>query len=46
MTSFPADLWGPVILDTHVKFHDPSLNRSPEIPPEAVEGGILDCFPL
>ena len=30
--------------DTCVKFHDPCLNRSWEIPPEAVGGGILDSF--
>ena len=33
---------GPVALDKHVKFHDPNLNRSREIPPEAV--GIFDRF--
>ena len=36
----------PVVLDKHLKFHDPSLNRSREIPPVAVGGSIFDCFPL
>ena len=35
---------GPVVLDKHVKFHDPSLNRSQEIPHKAAWGSILDCF--
>ena len=34
----------PVALDESVKLHDPSLNRSPEIPTEAVGGDIFDCF--
>ena len=34
----------PVVLDKYVKFHDPSLNRSREIPSEAGGGGIFDCF--
>ena len=38
-------LAGPVALDKHVKFHDPSLNRSREIPPDAVGGGIFIFFP-
>ena len=36
---------GPIVLDMFVKFHDPSLNHSREIPPEAVRGGVFDCFP-
>ena len=35
---------GPVVLDKLVKFHDCSLNRSREIPPEAVGCGIFDSF--
>ena len=35
---------GPIVLDECVKFHGPSLNRSNEIPPEAVGGGIFDKF--
>ena len=35
----------PVVLDKHLKLHDPSLNNSHEILPEAVGGGISDCFP-
>ena len=31
---------GPVVLDKYVKYNDPSLNRSWEIPPKAVGGGI------
>ena len=34
----------PAVLDKRVKFHDLSLNRSREIPPEAVRGGIFDVF--
>ena len=34
----------PVLLDKRVKFHDNSLNRSSEIPPEAVGGGIFGCY--
>ena len=34
----------PFVLDKCVELHDPSLNRSHEIPPEAVAGGIFDCF--
>ena len=34
---------GTVVPDKRVKFHDPSLNRSREIPPEAVGGRIFDC---
>ena len=37
---------GPVVLHKCVKFHDPNLNGSQEIPPEAVGGGIFDRFPL
>ena len=36
---------GPLVFDKHVKFHDPSLSHSQEIPPEAVGGGKIDCFP-
>ena len=36
--------WGMVVLDKCVKFHDPSLNCSREISPEAVGDGIFDCF--
>ena len=37
----------PFVLNKHVQFHDPSLNRSREIRPEAVGGGIFDCvFPI
>ena len=35
---------GPIVLDKLAKFRGPSLNRSPEIPPEAVGGGIFDSF--
>ena len=35
---------GPPVLDTHVKLHDPGLISSREIPPEAVGGGMFDCF--
>ena len=35
---------GPFVLDKHVKFNDPGLNRSRDILPEAVGGGIFDCF--
>ena len=34
----------PIVLDKCVKFRDPNLNRSPEIPAEVVGGGILDIF--
>ena len=36
---------GPVVLDKCVKLHDPGLNRSREIPPEAIGSGIVDSFP-
>ena len=36
---------GQLVLDKLVKFHDPSLSSSREIPPEAVGGGKIDCFP-
>ena len=42
----PSRFVGPADLDKRVKSNDPSLNRSREIPPEAVGGGILDCFSL
>ena len=35
---------GPLVIDKGLKFHFPSLNYSPEILPEAVGGGIFDCF--
>ena len=35
-TSYPADLWGAVIADNRVKFGDPYVNLSREIPPEAI----------
>ena len=35
---------GPDVLGRRVKFHYPSLNRSREIVPEAVGGGIFDRF--
>ena len=35
---------GPVVVRKIVKFHDPILNDSPEIPPEAVVSGIFDRF--
>ena len=35
----------PIVLDKCVKCGDPCLNRSPEIPPEAVGGGIFGRFP-
>ena len=34
----------PIVLDKWVKFRDPRLNSSWEIPPEAVGGGIFDSF--
>ena len=34
----------PAIPDMSVKFRDPRLNRSPEIRPEAIGGGIFDRF--
>ena len=37
---------GPVVVDKHVKLHDHTLNRSRAILPEAVGGGIFDCFSL
>ena len=36
----------PIVLDKRVKLRDPILNRSREIPPEAVGVGIFDSFPL
>ena len=35
---------GPVAPDNRVKFGDPRLKLSREIPPEAVSRGIFDCF--
>ena len=35
---------GSVVPNNHVKFGDPRLNRSREMPPEAVGGGIFDGF--
>ena len=43
-TSYPAYCEWPIVLDKHVKFRDPCLNRSREIPPEAVADGILRQF--
>ena len=37
---------GPVVLQKHVKLHDPSLTNSRELPPEAVGGGISTAFPF
>ena len=34
----------PIISNECVKFIDSRLNRSPEIPPNAIRGGIFDCF--
>ena len=44
MASFPAGLWGLIDLDKCVKSRGPSLNRSQEIPPQTVGGGICDRF--
>ena len=35
---------GPIVRDKLVKFRDLCLNRSLEIPPEAVGGGIFERF--
>ena len=35
---------GPIVPDKPVKFHDPCLNQSREIPPEAVKGSIFDSI--
>ena len=40
----PGRFVGPLVLDKRVRFHDPGLNRSREIPPKAVRGGIFDCY--
>ena len=37
---------GPLVLDKHVKLHDPGLSRSRKIPTETVGGVKIDCFPL
>ena len=37
---------GPLVLDKRVKFHDPGLNHSREMPPKAARGSVFDCFPL
>ena len=37
---------GPIFPDKPVKFCDPYLNRSREIPPEAIGGDIFDSFSL
>ena len=34
----------PIVLDKYVKFRDLCKNWSPEIPPEAVGGGIFDSL--
>ena len=44
VTSYLTSLWGKIGPDMHVKFHDLRLNRSREILPEAVGGGIFDGF--
>ena len=36
---------GPRVLDKRVKYYDPRLNCSRDIPPEAVGGGIFDSPP-
>ena len=36
---------GTVVLHKCVKFHDPTLNGSREIPPKSIGGGIFDRFP-
>ena len=41
MTSYLGKFVGPIVHDTPVKFRDPCLNRSREIPPKAV---IFDRF--
>ena len=49
MTSYPSGLWSmrPIIPDKFAKFHDPWLNRSREIPPDTVGGGIFNnCFAI
>ena len=43
MSSYAAGLW-PLGLEKCVKFRGPCLNRSREIPPEAVASGIFDSF--
>ena len=35
---------GPVVLDKCIQFYDPRFNRSREIPPDAIGGGIFDSF--
>ena len=40
----PGRFWRPIVLDKCVKFDDLSLNRSQEILPEAVGGGIFEFF--
>ena len=37
-------LMGPIVPDKRIEFGDPGTNHAREIPPEAVEGGILDGF--
>ena len=39
-----SGILGPIVLDKCVKFRDPSLNRSQEIPHEATGGGIFDSL--
>ena len=46
LVPFLAGLWGLFVLNKLVKFNDPALNRSQEIPLEVIERGIFDCFPL
>ena len=45
VTSYPAVLRGR-LCDKCVKFRDPCLNLSRQIPPEAVGGGIFEFFSL
>ena len=43
MTSYLAGV-GPIVPHKCGKFGDPRINRSQEIPPEAIGGGIFDSF--
>ena len=45
VTSYPTGLWGrPTVHDKRVQSRDPRLNRTQEIPPEAVGGGIFKGY--
>ena len=44
MVSYPASLWGWLPSDKAVKFRDQRLNRSGDIRPVAIGGGIFDRF--